>query len=123
MQKLPVMTRAEVAQRMIKSNKDGSSSNDGELLVIVNGDVLDVSRFKHPGGAQVLKDLAGQDVTKDFYALHKHQVLEDRLDLLRVAKLDGFNAKDEPLAWSAISSFPFAETTDGEQSVLQGEPH
>ena len=63
----PVFTKEQVAQK----SADGKTA-----LIIVNGDVLDISKFCniHPGGKQVLLDYAGKDATKAFYELHRHEV-------------------------------------------------
>ncbi|PVF95961.1 acyl-CoA dehydrogenase NM domain-like protein [Serendipita vermifera] len=64
-----IFTRDEVA----KHNKKG------DLWVIIDSKVFDLSRFAnlHPGGITVLLDeeVAGQDATKIFYSLHRHEVL------------------------------------------------
>ncbi|KAG8861644.1 hypothetical protein FRB91_003767 [Serendipita sp. 411] len=66
----PTFTREEVA----KHNKKG------DLWIIIDSRVYDLSRFAalHPGGLHVLFDeeVAGQDATKIFYSLHRHEVLQ-----------------------------------------------
>ena len=55
----PTWTKEQVAEKTDEKN----------LLIIVNGSVLDVTKFIkiHPGGQQVLKDYAGGDATTVFY--------------------------------------------------------
>jgi Cytochrome b5-like Heme/Steroid binding domain len=47
--------------------------------IIIDSKVFDISRFAnlHPGGLNVLLDeeVAGQDATKIFFSLHRHEVL------------------------------------------------
>ncbi|KAL1751462.1 acyl-CoA dehydrogenase/oxidase [Schizophyllum commune] len=63
------ITREEVA----KHNKEG------DLWIIVDAKVYDLTKFKdlHPGGSSVLLDpeIAGQDATEAFYSLHRHEVI------------------------------------------------
>ncbi|CAG7850307.1 SubName: Full=Uncharacterized protein {ECO:0000313/EMBL:KIM24952.1} [Serendipita indica DSM 11827] len=63
-----VFTREEVAH-----------NKKGDLWIIIDSNVYDLSRFAnlHPGGIGVLLDdeVAGQDATKIFFSLHRHEVL------------------------------------------------
>ncbi|KAG8764847.1 hypothetical protein FRC16_008244, partial [Serendipita sp. 398] len=65
----PTFTREEVA----KVSKTS-------VWIIIDSRVYDLSRFAalHPGGLHVLFDeeVAGQDATKIFYSLHRHEVLQ-----------------------------------------------
>lgn len=110
------MTREEVAKH---DGKEGRKA-----LVIVNGDVLDVTEFAeaHPGGVNVLLDYAGKDATKIFYALHRHEVLEKRLRRLKKAELQGFDKKLTPPSWTQLSKVPYAEI-DMEQSPYWKDSH
>lgn len=51
---------------------------DGDNYLIIDGGVYNVSTFAsmHPGGEQILNDLAGQDVSETFYGLHRQEVLD-----------------------------------------------
>ena len=99
----PTMSRAEVAKN------DGLEGRPA--LVIVNGEVLDVTKFAqfHPGGKQAMLDYAGKDCTKIFYALHRHQVLETRLKRLKKANVDGYDQANAPRGWKELSKVPYAE--------------
>ena len=50
----------------------------GRTLLAVDGKVLDLTRFKvhHPGGAVVLENVAGRDVTDAFVAFHPPQTIK-----------------------------------------------
>jgi cytochrome b involved in lipid metabolism len=53
--------------------------------------VYDLSKFGkvHPGGLGVLLPLAGQDATKQFYALHQESVLQQVAAKLVVGVVKG----------------------------------
>eukprot|EP00660_Eupelagonema_oceanica_P004225 gene4225-2922_t len=74
------LTKAEVA----------AHNEDGDMWVIIDGDVYDLSRFArmHPGGEVVLAPYAGKDATEAFYGLHRVSVLQ-RYRRLRIGRLDG----------------------------------
>ncbi len=65
---LPRFTIEEVS----KHNKED------DMWIIINSKIYDVTKFLrlHPGGKTVLLKVAGQDCTKQFYALHEHAVLQ-----------------------------------------------
>eukprot|EP00933_Yihiella_yeosuensis_P001533 TRINITY_DN10252_c0_g1_i1.p1 TRINITY_DN10252_c0_g1~~TRINITY_DN10252_c0_g1_i1.p1 ORF type:complete len:530 (+),score=105.16 TRINITY_DN10252_c0_g1_i1:124-1713(+) len=50
---------------------------DGDTWMVIDGKVYDVSKFMkvHPGGAGILRQFAGKDCTKEFFAFHKASVL------------------------------------------------
>lgn len=97
-----IFTRDEVAKH----------NTADDAWVVVDGDVYDVSKFAklHPGGKQTLLDFAGQDVTEDFYGLHRNEVLDKykRLKKGRVSDA-GKERVTAAEARSAISQVPFAE--------------
>lgn len=82
------------------------------MWVIVDGDVYDVTKFAklHPGGKQTLLDFAGQDVSEDFWGLHRAEVL-DKYQRLKKGRLhDAGPARASALeSLSSMSSVPFAE--------------
>jgi len=105
-QSTKIFTREEVA----KHNKKG------DLWVIIDSKVFDLSRFAnlHPGGLTVLLDeeVAGQDATKIFYSLHRHEVLQKP----GYARLQIGQLKDESemiisRVPGEISPVPYAEPT------------
>ncbi|KII89884.1 hypothetical protein PLICRDRAFT_159111 [Plicaturopsis crispa FD-325 SS-3] len=101
---LKQFSRDEVA----KHNKDG------DLWVIVDTKVFDLTRFKnlHPGGSFVLVDIAGQDATEAFYSLHRHEILEkpqyQRLQIGTIAEEQSSLSSTLP---GELSQVPYAEPT------------
>jgi len=97
------ITYAELA----KHNKEG------DLWMIVDGDVYDLSKFGklHPGGSVVLREHAGKDATEAFFGMHRLDVLAKykRLRIGRIEGAKGLSAVDTQLAPGAISHEPFAE--------------
>jgi alkylation response protein AidB-like acyl-CoA dehydrogenase/predicted heme/steroid binding protein len=74
-------TREQVA-------KEGNSED--AVWFIIDAVVYDVSEFldAHPGGEQVLRQVAGTDATTAFYNLHRHEVLQ-KYDDLAVGRIQG----------------------------------
>lgn len=97
----------------------------GDLWLAINGDVYDVSKFAklHPGGTHVIEQLAGNDVTTEFYELHRHDVLNKykRLKIGRLASA-GEVSTSPP---GAISQVPFSEIPafQGQSSPYYAESH
>ncbi|KAI1270338.1 putative cytochrome b5 protein [Xylariaceae sp. FL1019] len=73
-------TAKEVAQH--KDEQNG-------LFIIVDSGVYDVTNFlnEHPGGAKILKRVAGKNATKQFWKYHGKNVLEKYGGKLKVGDL------------------------------------
>ncbi|KAM7194803.1 Cytochrome b5-like heme/steroid binding domain containing protein [Naviculisporaceae sp. PSN 640] len=73
-------TKAEVAN--FKDEKTG-------MYIIIDNDVYDVASFldSHPGGAKILKRVAGKDATKTFWKYHNDKVLPKYGAKLKVGTL------------------------------------
>ena len=93
-------TRAEVGQH----------NSPDDLWVIIDHQVYDVSEFldAHPGGNVVLQEVAGKDATKDFYNLHRHEILR-KYASLRIGTVVGERPEVADMAPGALSSVPYAE--------------
>mmetsp|Transcript_11500 Transcript_11500/g.20347 ORF Transcript_11500/g.20347 Transcript_11500/m.20347 type:complete len:516 (+) Transcript_11500:69-1616(+) len=106
------VSEAELAEHNKPSN----------MWLAVNGDVYDVSKFArlHPGGARVLEELAGRDVTEEFYELHRHDVLA-KYARLKVGSLE--SGKSSVTVGSG--GVPFAELPafQGQESPFYNESH
>jgi len=66
---LPNITMAEVQQH----------NTEGDCWVVIHGMVYDLTEFadEHPAGPESIIDLAGQDGTEEFQAVHGENILED----------------------------------------------
>lgn len=54
------------------------NSADKGMYIIIDSNVYDVTNFvdEHPGGAKILKRVAGKDATKQFWKYHNESVLK-----------------------------------------------
>jgi predicted heme/steroid binding protein len=95
-------SRAEVA----KHNTEDS------VWFIIDSKVYDVTDFldAHPGGEFVLRQVAGKDATKDFYNLHRHEVLSKYTSLV-VGTISGETPQIITPAPGDLSAVPYAEPT------------
>jgi len=61
----------------------------GNLLITIDSTVYDVSGFvnEHPGGAKILKRVAGKDASKQFWKYHNESVLKKYSSRLKVGTL------------------------------------
>ncbi|KAF8245317.1 cytochrome b5 [Wilcoxina mikolae CBS 423.85] len=59
---------------------------DDGMYIIVDSDVYDVTGFvdEHPGGAKILKRVAGKDATKQFWKYHNENVLKKYAERLKI---------------------------------------
>ncbi|CAP72684.1 uncharacterized protein PODANS_2_1150 [Podospora anserina S mat+] len=73
------ITKAEVAQ-----HKD-----DKSMYIIIDDGVYEIANFvnEHPGGAKILKRMAGKDATKQFWKYHSKGVMEKWGAKLKVGTL------------------------------------
>ncbi|KAI0064741.1 acyl-CoA dehydrogenase NM domain-like protein [Artomyces pyxidatus] len=118
---LKQLTREDVAQH----------NKNGDLWVIIDAKVYDLSRFKdlHPGGAAVLLDdeVAGQDATEAFYGLHRHEVLlRPQYARLQVGVIQGEQSSLVSREVGQVSRVPYAEPTwlaDGYYSPYFKDSH
>lgn len=64
--------------------------------IVVNGDVLDVTKFSkdHPGGVELLEPYLGGDATQAFYDKETHEHSDSAVELvkkLKIGVLEGSN--------------------------------
>jgi len=64
--------------REISPEEVAKHTTEGDCWVIVNGQVLDVTKFlpDHPGGKKAILIYAGRDATEEFNMLHKPDVVD-----------------------------------------------
>ncbi|KAH9043419.1 peroxisomal acyl-CoA-dehydrogenase [Lactarius hengduanensis] len=118
---LKELTREQVQQH----------NKDGDLWVIIDARVYDLSRFAdlHPGGRAVLVDgeVAGQDATEAFYGLHRHEVLErPQYARLQVGVVRGEKTVITGRLIGGLSKVPYGEPTyltEGFHSPYYTENH
>lgn len=63
----------------------------------------------HPGGEKILLDFAGKDTTKDFWGLHKADILQKYSPKLLKGSVEGAPKTGKFQAWSDISAVPYSE--------------
>ncbi|KAI1850772.1 hypothetical protein JX265_004483 [Neoarthrinium moseri] len=67
-----------MSKSLTKKEVSEYKTEDKGLYIIVDDGVYDVTKFidEHPGGAKILKRMAGKDSTKQFWKYHGKNVLE-----------------------------------------------
>ncbi|KAG6917018.1 hypothetical protein DXG01_004283 [Tephrocybe rancida] len=106
-------------------------NKEGDLWIIIDGKVYDVSRFKdlHPGGSSVFlnEDIPGQDATETFYGLHRHEIItKPQYARLQVGLVEGQKSVIHSRIVGELSKVPYAEPTwlsDGYYSPYYTENH
>ncbi|KIP05823.1 hypothetical protein PHLGIDRAFT_91676 [Phlebiopsis gigantea 11061_1 CR5-6] len=101
-------------QRTFTTQEVAQHNKSGDLWIIIDAKVYDLSRFAdmHPGGSGVLfaSAIAGQDATQAFFGLHRHEVLlRPQYARLQIGTVDGQEEVIKPLASDALSEVPYAE--------------
>lgn len=86
------------------------------MWIIIDSNVYDLSRFAnlHPGGIGVLLDdeVAGQDATKIFFSLHRHEVLlKPTYARLRIGSIKDESPTIIAASPGELSAVPYAEPT------------
>lgn len=114
------------AMRVVTSAELAEHKGD-DAWVAVSGHVYNVSKFMrlHPGGAAVLRAVAGRDVSKEFYEMHRTEVLA-KYEKLRVGTLDCEPKKAEgPPAIHDSKGVPYGEASHwrGWNSPYYNESH
>ncbi|KAN0129166.1 acyl-coa dehydrogenase [Lactarius tabidus] len=106
-------------------------NKEGDLWIIVDSRVYDVSKFAnlHPGGAAVLlvDSIAGKDATQAFFGLHRLEVLyRPQYTRLQIGTIRGQQPLIKPLSADEISQVPYAEPSwlvPGFSSPFYNESH
>ncbi|KAI9029866.1 acyl-CoA dehydrogenase/oxidase [Phycomyces nitens] len=117
MAQLKTFTREEVAKH----------NTEKDCWIIIDGSVFDVTRFApmHPGGAQLLIEFGGKDVTEEFYGLHKHEVITKYTPRLKIGSIANEKSAIAEANASFISKVPYAEPSYlmGLKSPYYNESH
>eukprot|EP00971_Amphidinium_carterae_P118481 2347251-Amphidinium_carterae.2 len=114
--------------QIVSAEELAKHNQPGDLWLVIDGEVYNVSKFAkvHPGGAKVLEQLGGLDVTSEFYDLHRKDVL-GKYKRLRVGRYmpsaQAPTTVEDRVA--AISGVPFAEIPafQGQESPFFNETH
>ncbi|KAH6896844.1 acyl-CoA dehydrogenase/oxidase [Thelonectria olida] len=83
--------------KIFTSSDVASHNKPGDLFIVVDGDVYDVTKFQddHPGGKKILQRVAGKDASKQFWKYHNEGILKKYQAKLQVGSLDT-KPKPEP---------------------------
>ena len=86
---LQTFTVGELSKNVGERFAEDERPSSDKMLIAIDDYVYDVTKFAvgHPGGAAVLKMIAGQDATEQFYALHNKSVIEKYHDKLCIGLL------------------------------------
>ncbi|KAJ5088101.1 hypothetical protein N7456_011717 [Penicillium angulare] len=62
---------------------------DKGMYIIIDNTVYDVTQFvdEHPGGAKILKRVAGKDASKQFWKYHNESVLKKYSPKLKIGEV------------------------------------
>jgi cytochrome b involved in lipid metabolism len=104
--KMQTLTRQQVAQ----------NNTEKSAWIIIDSIVYDITKFAamHPGGELLLLEYAGKDVTEQFYAFHRQEVLT-KYDRLKIGQIANESCKIIFKQPGDFSPVPY-----GEPSHLQG---
>jgi cytochrome b involved in lipid metabolism len=87
-------------------------SSEGDLWIIIDNAVYDMSRFidMHPGGVQPILEYAGKDATDAFYGLHRQEVLI-KYDRFKIGLIENQKPQIAMYQPGDISKVPYAESS------------
>merc|ERR1719473_28623 len=74
-------TEAEIAEHKKK----------GDVWLVVNGKVLDLSNFQHPGGAEPIAMYAGKDASEEFNMMHAETMIYKNIPNAVIGTLKGYS--------------------------------
>ena len=79
-----------MSKQISKSEVAAHNSADKGIYIIVDENVYDVTNFidEHPGGAKILKRVAGKDATKQFWKYHNESVLKKYSQRLKIGTVE-----------------------------------
>jgi len=110
-------TREEVARH----------NKPNDCWIIVDSVVYDVTSFAgmHPGGERLITDLAGKDVTEEFYAFHRHEVMQKFGPKLKIGVVANEQPKVVVTQPGTYTAVPYGESSawNGLKSAYYNESH
>lgn len=110
MSDLPLFKLEEVSKHKDRSN----------CWIVIEGHVYDVGRFldEHPGGEEVILELAGMDATEGFDQIGHSDDARDLLKTMLVGHLDASAPVAQTAQKAAKEPAQEAQETKGSQGVL-----
>lgn len=112
---MKTFTSAELERNVGSRFAEDERPSSDKMLIAIDEYVYDVTKFAkvHPGGLAVLRMVAGQDATEQFYALHNKDALTKYHKKLCVGVLEGSTKTDLKLVKETgeelVSLVPYAE--------------
>jgi len=112
---MKTFTHAELSKNVGERFAEDDRPSSDKMMIAIDDYVYDVTRFAnlHPGGLAVMRMVAGEDATEQFYALHNKEVLAKYHDKLCVGVLKDGSKTDTTLEKETgedlISLVPYAE--------------
>ena len=99
--------------RVITLDEISQHNTADSLWCIIDSKVYDLTDFvdAHPGGATVLEQAAGQDVTADFFNLHRLEVLQKYEKSLCIGTVAGQKPQIIYPKPGDLSTVPYGEPT------------
>ncbi|RMJ21084.1 hypothetical protein PHISP_08047 [Aspergillus sp. HF37] len=78
-----------MSQSFTPADVSAHNSPDKGLYIIIDKHVYDVTNFvdEHPGGAKILKRVAGKDASKQFWKYHNENVLKKYSPKLKIGEV------------------------------------
>ena len=98
----------------ISKSELGNHNTESSCWIAIDGVVYDVTKFlkSHPAGKEIILQVAGREVTDQFFSFHRSDVLEKYGPKLRVGVLDSVREpKSEDAKMNVDIYTPFAETS------------
>jgi len=101
-------------QNFIEEEELARHNTEDDAWVRIDNTVYNVSKFHnlHPGGSKILTALAGKDATKQFYGLHRQEVLHTwapKLAIGRIATAQDVDPASDMQTRADISTVPYGE--------------
>lgn len=109
-----MLTVAEIARH----------NKESDCWIIIKGKVYDVTDYldDHPGGVEIITDLAGQDSTEDFEDVGHSEEAYDQLVDYYIGDVGGAKVGSSGEAAPAKSAEPIAEEETKPPQVLEKRP-
>ncbi|KAJ5207213.1 Cytochrome b5 [Penicillium cf. griseofulvum] len=78
-----------MSQKFTPAEVAAHKTADEGLYIIIDNNVFDVTKFvdEHPGGAKILKRVAGKDASKQFWKYHNESVLKKYSPKLKIGEV------------------------------------